>query len=152
MEKATVAAVILSDASQAAHQIERTLAACLHHKRPVYIEIPVDLVDQPCLPPETHPVVAAKLTNLEGLQEAVTEASELLAKAEYPVILAGVEFHRFDLQDKLLKLLETTGYPIATTMLGKSCISEMHPQFIGNYIECIYHLRGRRRELSQERL
>ena len=35
MEKATVAAVILSDASQAANQIDRTLAACLHHKRPV---------------------------------------------------------------------------------------------------------------------
>jgi TPP-dependent 2-oxoacid decarboxylase len=146
MEKATVAAVILSDASQAAHQIKRTLAACLHHKRPVYIEIPVDLVDQPCLPLETHPVVATKLTNLEGLQEAVAEAVELLAKAESPVILAGVEFHRFDLQDKLLKLLETTGYPIATTMLGKSCISEMHPQFIGNYIG------GLSREYIRERI
>jgi TPP-dependent 2-oxoacid decarboxylase len=134
MEKVTVAAVILSDASQAAYQIDRTLADCLHHKRPVYIEIPVDLVDQPCLPPKIHPVVAAKLTDPDVLQEAVTEAVELLAKAKSPVILAGVEFHRFDLEDKLLKLLGTTGYPIATTMLGKSCISEMHPQFIGNYI------------------
>jgi TPP-dependent 2-oxoacid decarboxylase len=134
MEKATVASVILSDASQAAYQIDRTLAACLHHKRPVYIEIPVDLVDRACITPENYPVVAAKLTNPDVLQEAVAEAVELLAKAKYPVILAGVEFHRFDLQDKLLKLLETTGYPIATTMLGKSCISEMHPQFIGNYI------------------
>lgn len=134
MEKATVAAVILSDASQAAYQIDRTLADCLHHKRPVYIEIPVDLVDQPCLPPAVHPVVAAKLTNPDVLQEAVAEAVGLLANAKSPVILAGVEFHRFDLEDKLLKLLETTGYPIATTMLGKSCISEMHPQFIGNYI------------------
>ena len=61
-------------------------------------------------------------------------AVELLGTAQHPVILAGVEFHRFDLEDKLLKLLEVTGYPIATTMLGKSCISEMHPQFIGNYI------------------
>jgi TPP-dependent 2-oxoacid decarboxylase len=134
MEKVTVASVILTDASQAASQIDRTLAACLHHKRPVYIELPVDLVNQPCIVPETHPVVAAKLTNSEALQEAVAEAVELLNQAKSPVILAGVEFHRFDLEDKLLKLLEATGYPIATTMLGKSCISEMHPQFIGNYI------------------
>jgi TPP-dependent 2-oxoacid decarboxylase len=134
MEKATVAAVILADASQAANQIDRTLAACLHHKRPVYIEIPVDLVNQPCIVPEVHPVVAAKLTNPDALQEAVAEAAELLNKAQSPVILAGVEFNRFDLEDKLLKLLEITGYPIATTMLGKSCISEMHPQFIGNYM------------------
>jgi TPP-dependent 2-oxoacid decarboxylase len=134
MEKVTVASTIVTDASQAASQIDRTLAACLHHKRPVYIELPVDLVNQPCIVPETHPVVAAKLTSSEALQEAVAEAVELLNQAQRPVILAGVEFHRFDLEDKLLKLLENTGYPIATTMLGKSCISEMHPQFIGNYI------------------
>jgi TPP-dependent 2-oxoacid decarboxylase len=146
MEKATVAAVILADASQAASQIDRTLAACLHHKRPVYIEIAVDVVHQPCIPPVTHPTVAAKLTNPGALQEAVAEAADLLNHAQRPVILAGVEFHRFDLEDKLLKLLEITGYPIATTMLGKSCISEMHPQFIGNY------LGGLSREYIRDRI
>ena len=146
MEKATVAAVILDDASQAADRIDRTLAACLHHKRPVYIEIPVDVVHQPCIVPTTYPAVAAKLTNSAALQEAVAEAADLLNKATNPVILAGVEFHRFDLEDKLLKLLEISGYPIATTMLGKSCISEMHPQFIGNY------MGGLSREYIRERI
>ena len=134
MEKVTVASEILSDASQAANQIDRALAACLQYKRPVYIEIPTDMVYQPCIEPATRPAAVAKLTNREALQEAVAEAVELLGTARRPVILAGVEFHRFDLEDKLLKLLKVTGYPIATTMLGKSCISEMHPQFIGNYI------------------
>lgn len=134
MEKATVASVILTNASQAANQIDQTLTACLHYKRPVYIEIPLDLVHQPCTIPETHPPLPSKLTNLDTLQEVVEEAVSLLEKAQRPVILAGVEFNRFQLQDKLLKLLENTGYPIATTMLGKSCITEMHPQFIGNYV------------------
>ena len=134
MEKATVAAVSLTDASQAANQIEQTLAACLHHKRPVYIEIPMDLVNQPC-PPATNMIQQpAKLTDENSLLEAVEEAVNLLEKAERPVILAGVEFNRFDLEDKLLTLLEKTGYPITTTLLGKSCISEIHPQFIGNYV------------------
>jgi TPP-dependent 2-oxoacid decarboxylase len=146
MEKVTVAAEILIDASQAANQIDRILAACLHHKRPVYIEIPVDLVNLPCIPPETRPPAVAKQTNRDALKEAVAEAVELLEKSQSPVILAGVEFHRFDLEDKLLKLLEITGYPIATTMLGKSCISEMHPQFIGNYIG------GLSREYIRERM
>lgn len=146
MEKATVAATILSDASQAASQIDRTLAACLHHKRPVYIEIPVDLVHQPCTPGDSFPAVASKLTDRDALQEAVAEAAELLNQAQSPVILAGVEFKRFDLEDKLLKLLETTGYPIATTMLGKSCIAEMHPQFIGTY------MGGLSREYVRDRL
>ncbi|WP_339406803.1 alpha-keto acid decarboxylase family protein [Nodularia sp. LEGE 04288] len=138
MEKITVAAVNLTKASQAASQIDQTLAACLHYKRPVYIEIPLDLVHQPCTLPETQLPSPFKLTNPEtlpeALEEAVEEAVDLLEKAQRPVILAGVEFNRFRLENKLLQLLETTGYPLATTMLGKSCISEMHPQFIGNYV------------------
>ncbi len=134
MEKATVAAVILNDATQAANQIEQTLAACLHHKRPVYIELPTDLVHQPCSPPTNLPLQQTKLTDQNALAEAVEEAASLLERAEKPVILAGVEFNRFDLEDKLIELLERTGYPITTTLLGKSCISEIHPQFIGNYV------------------
>ncbi|MCG6135821.1 MAG: thiamine pyrophosphate-dependent enzyme [Nostoc sp. LLA-1] len=138
MEKVTVASVILTNASQSASQIDQTLAACLHYKRPVYIEIPVDLVHQPCMLPETYPDSSFKLINPETLtaavEEAVEEAVNLLENAQRPVILAGVEFNRFHLQNQLLQLLKTTGYPLATTMLGKSCISEMHPQFIGNYV------------------
>lgn len=138
MEKITVAAVNLTQASQAATQIDQTLAACLHYKRPVYIEIPVDLVNQPCIIPEIQLPLSLKFTNPEtesaALEEAVEETVNLLEKAQRPVILAGVEFHRFGLENQLLQLLETTGYPLATTMLGKSCISEMHPQFIGNYV------------------
>lgn len=138
MEKITVAAVNLTSAIQAATQIDQTLAACLHYKRPVYIEIPVDLVEQPCTLPETPPAALFKLTNPEtlpaALEEAVEEAVDLLEAAHRPVILAGVEFNRFRLQNQLLQLLEVTGYPLATTILGKSCVAEMHPQFIGNYV------------------
>ncbi|MHC5541773.1 thiamine pyrophosphate-dependent enzyme, partial [Singulisphaera rosea] len=50
-----------------------------------------------------------------------------------PMILADVEIHRFGLQDDLLALAEQTGMPIATTILGKSVISEGHPLFAGVY-------------------
>ncbi|MBR8830649.1 MAG: Indole-3-pyruvate decarboxylase [Chroococcopsis gigantea SAG 12.99] len=134
MEKATVAAAILNNPAQAALQIDQILAACIHHKRPVYLEIPCDIVNQPCLIPESCIYISEKLTDKDALKEAVEEAVNLLDKSTKPVILAGVEFHRFNLQDKLLKLLEVTGYPLATTLLGKSCLSEMHPQFIGTYV------------------
>jgi indolepyruvate decarboxylase len=49
------------------------------------------------------------------------------------VILADVEVHRFGLQEELLTLAESTGMPIATTILGKSVISEAHPLFAGVY-------------------
>ncbi len=50
-----------------------------------------------------------------------------------PVILADVEVHRFGLQDELIALAEETGLPIASTILGKSVVSEAHPQFVGIY-------------------
>ncbi len=49
------------------------------------------------------------------------------------MILADVEIHRFGLQEELLRLAESTGMPIATTILGKSVISEAHPLFAGVY-------------------
>jgi indolepyruvate decarboxylase len=69
----------------------------------------------------------------EALREAIDEASALLQSARRPVILADVEIHRFQLQAELLELAESTGMPIATTILGKSVISEVHPLFAGVY-------------------
>ena len=65
--------------------------------------------------------------------EAANEATRLLKASRQPVILAGVEVHRFDLQDQLLALAEASEIPIATTLLGKSVIRETHPLCIGLY-------------------
>jgi indolepyruvate decarboxylase len=47
--------------------------------------------------------------------------------------MAGVEIHRFGLQEHLLKFLEASGFPFVTGILGKSVVSEDHPQFAGVY-------------------
>src|SRR5208282_5293356 len=44
-EKITVAAAVLDDPDTALARIDECLAACWQHKRPVYIELPRDLVD-----------------------------------------------------------------------------------------------------------
>jgi indolepyruvate decarboxylase len=63
----------------------------------------------------------------------VAEAVRRISAARRPVIIAGVEIHRFGLQDRLLALAEGAGIPIASTLLGKSVISERHPLFVGIY-------------------
>ena len=131
-EKLCVAATELVDPLTAFREIDRVLEAATHYKRPVYIEIPRDMVKVvPGAPYEyrrTEPV-----SDPEALAEAVAEATRWLNNCQKPVILAGVEIHRFGLQDELLNLAEGSRIPIAGTILGKSAVRETHPLYVGLY-------------------
>jgi indolepyruvate decarboxylase len=56
-----------------------------------------------------------------------------IAAAKKPVLIAGIELHRFGLQADALALAEVSGIPVAATMLAKSVVSETHPLYIGLY-------------------
>ena len=132
MEKLTVASTVLHDPVTAFAEIDWVLTAAQRYKRPVYIELPRDMLDVRQVMP--HRVQAGiPPSDPEALREALDEACRLLTQAERPMILADVEIHRFDLQDELLSLAEEARLPIATTILGKSVISEAHPLFAGVY-------------------
>ncbi len=72
-------------------------------------------------------------SDAQVLQEALHEAIDIINAAKKPVIIAGVELHRFGLQDILLRLLENTRIPVASTLLSKSVIRENHPRYLGVY-------------------
>lgn len=132
-EKMTVAAVVLDDPYTAEREMERAFAALLRYKRPIYLEVPRDLVHAP-LPASTHPTcVEAVPSDPATLEEAVAEIKAMLESAKRPVILAGAEVGRFGLQDELVHLVERLQIPIATTLLGKSVIREDHPLYVGVY-------------------
>ena len=136
-EKITVASTVLTSAEQAPDQIDKTIAACLRYKRPVYIEAPTDIVAKPCREPGEFKPDTAILSNRHALDEAADEAAAMLTRAKNPAILAGVEIHRLGLRDDLVALLDRTGYPYATTLLGKAVVPEQHPQFVGVYIAAL---------------
>lgn len=131
-EKLCVACADLTDATTAFREIDRVLDAVTRYKRPGYIELPRDMVK--VIPQVTHEFRKTEPTsNPEALHEAVAEASKLLTEAQRPLILAGVEIHRFGLQDQLIALAEKLQIPIAATILGKSVVSEKHPLYVGLY-------------------
>ena len=132
-EKITVAATILDDPLTAEREIDRTLAALAHYKRPVYLEIPRDLVNTPLTAPSRPRPPSEEESNPDALAEAVAEVRAMLSVAERPVVLAGAEVHRFGLQDELLRLVERMNAPVASTLLGKSVIREDHPLYLGVY-------------------
>lgn len=131
-EQLTVASTVLSDPQTAFQEIDRVLHAALRYKRPVYIELPRDLVFVPGNPnyktEEMH-----ERSDRKTLRAALAEAEEMINRARQPVILADVEVHRFGLQDQVLKLVKKTNIPVAATVLGKSVIGEQHPFYLGIY-------------------
>lgn len=132
-EKVTVASVILDDPLTAEREIDRALAALMRYKRPVYLEIPRDLVHAPITAPARPHADQGESSDPAALAEAVAEVREMLAAVKRPTLLVGAEVHRFHLQDAVSRLAERMNTPVASTLLGKSVIREDHPLFVGVY-------------------
>ncbi|MDA0835374.1 MAG: thiamine pyrophosphate-binding protein [Planctomycetota bacterium] len=131
-EKITIANAALEDPLTAFREIDRCLEAAVRYKRPVFLELPRDRVQTKALMPH-RPKVETMQSNADALKAALDEARKLIESAQKPVIVAGVEIHRFGLQEEVLKLAEKNQIAICTTLLGKSVVSEMHPLNLGVY-------------------
>jgi indolepyruvate decarboxylase len=130
-EKITAASTELVSAQSAPAEIDRVLSVCLSHQQPVYISIPSDVVMMPCQRPQAFLFPPDLGSDPYALGEAIAEALEMLDKAQKPVVIGDVELIRFKLQQDFAGFLDKTGFPYVTMMLGKSVLSEQHPQFIG---------------------
>ena len=131
-EKITIASASLDDPLTAFREIDRCLEACVRYKRPVYLELPRDRVESPSLY-DHEPAETVLQSNPDALAASLTEATERINRASRPVIIAGVEIHRFGLREQVLKLAESSNIPMAATLLGKSVVSEKHPLYLGVY-------------------
>ena len=131
-EEITLYTAILDETVTADVEIHRALDYAMTFKRPVYLEIPRDMVYADIEETEHRPP-PVKQTDPDTLAEAVAETLEMLDQAKSPVLMACVEVHRFGLQDKVLAIAQKLGIPVCSTMLGKSVFPEGHPQYIGVY-------------------
>lgn len=131
-ERICCASVVLNDPVIAFRQIDHAIAAARRYCKPVYIEIPRDIVTREGYPMPTS-AIEPFTSDDTALSEAVAETLELLEKAVSPIVIAGVELHRRGLQGALTELIERSGLPIAATLTGKSVMAERHPAYLGIY-------------------
>src|SRR5512138_1991746 len=89
-EQLTIASTVLGDPQTALQEIDRVLHAALRFKRPVYIELPRDMVFVPGIA-HHKPSPLHERSNPRTLQAALAEAEERINAARKPVILADVE-------------------------------------------------------------
>ena len=62
----------------------------------------------------------------------IKKASEILNNAKKPVFLIGGGVNISHAHSEMLKLVETTGVPVITTIMGKGAIPTTHDLYIGN--------------------
>lgn len=131
----TCCSVVLDDPNIVGFKINKALQKLKEHKRPIYIELPRDIADQPIASDVYEQGVFKNHTsNKKKLFESIEKAKNSLENSKNPVILAGVQLSRFNLGSKLAKFSEKNNIPICSTLLGKSVVEENHPLFRGVYI------------------
>lgn len=132
-ENVTCANTVLRDPARAGYEIDRVLEALKTHRRPVYIEIPRDMIDRPIAYALDQGIPKSNNSDEEVLQEVLSEIVDYINSSERPVILAGEEVARYGVTNQLKILAEKTNIPVATSLLGKGVFNERHPLSIGVY-------------------
>ena len=82
-EQLTVASTVLDDPQTACREIDRVFSAALRYKRPVYIELPRDMISVPANPSQ-QPQEAMRSSDANALQEALHEAIDIINAAKNP--------------------------------------------------------------------
>jgi indolepyruvate decarboxylase len=132
-QEVTEYAAILDDPRSAATHIRRAFEVATKASRPVYLEIPRDMVTADIDVPEVvdHVEMAA---DDDAVDEAAREIQGRLNAANRPVLIVGVEVHRFALRDQVIALAERLNAPVASSFLGRGVFPTRHPNFIGTYL------------------
>ncbi|MFM7136106.1 MAG: thiamine pyrophosphate-binding protein [Planctomycetota bacterium] len=93
-DKLCAASLEIVDPATAFRDIDFLLDTAHRLKRPVYLELPRDIVS--VVPDQIRPYVhPPRASDPEALAEAVKEAAARIAAAKRPVIIAGIELHRY---------------------------------------------------------
>lgn len=130
----TVAQVSLRDMSTAPCEIDRVLLQCLIDSRPVYIEVPMDVVgavvpsqglEKPIVLPQPlpHP------RNKDLLQNILSR----LYTSKKPLIIVDGESRPMGVLAAIEKLIQALGWPVWTTPFGKGLVDEELEIFQGVY-------------------
>jgi len=137
----TCAARLIEHPASAAEEIDAVVRAVWAERRPGYLEIHRDMVERPIAVPERllewNGRLPERRSDARKVREAAREVAARLNAARAPLIIAGIECHRYHLGRELLALVERTGAPCATTVLAKGAIPIDHPQHMGVYIGAI---------------
>ncbi|OJJ66364.1 hypothetical protein ASPBRDRAFT_48999 [Aspergillus brasiliensis CBS 101740] len=133
-EHLTIAQASLRDPRTAPAQIDEVLRQCLLHSRPVYIEVPMDMVHQYVSDERLALAVSTPEPVPTQIQDdVVARILERIYAAKQPVILVDGEIRPIGIVDEVQKIINATNWPTWTTNFGKGLVDGTRPNFHGIY-------------------
>ena len=132
----TAAQVCLTDGLGAAERIDWIIEQAMIHQRPVYLQIPDDMVQLsvPTANFDVKSVLSPSLGALEVDTDSVDKMLNRIHSAQKPLILVDGESRNMGVLDEVNEIINITGWPTWTTAFGKGLISEELPNVHGVYL------------------
>ncbi len=130
-EEITCDQIRLDDAKQAPGLIARALRNCLEQSRPVYIELPRDMVGVPADPVRRLPPTPI---DPNAIAECADEVLERLKAADAPALMVGVEIRRYGIEDKVAELARRLSLPAVTSFMGRGLLAHPDAPLAGTYM------------------
>src|SRR5215472_7327285 len=136
-QEVTCASRVITDPRDAARQLHEVACAVWAEQRPGYIEIHRDMVDREIevaeeLLEEGH--LRFHESDARRVEEAARETAAMFNASRRPVVIAGIEIHRYKATHELIELAEKMGAPVLTTVLGKGAFPMDHPLHMGVHV------------------
>lgn len=132
-EQVTAHARVLNQPLNAAAEIDEALAVCLSQRKPVYLEIPQDVLSHRCSPPEEREFSRGITSDKAEVARAVGLLACRIIEGKRTVILAGHEIQGARIEAAVTRLISEAGIPFASMFVGKADFLEQHPNCIGAY-------------------
>jgi thiamine pyrophosphate-dependent acetolactate synthase large subunit-like protein len=98
--------------------------------RPVYLEIPIDVMAEEIALPDVGPAPAPTLPSIEA---EIQDAAELIVKSQRVMIFAGGGTNHPDAAALVAQLAEELGAPVVTSLMGKGTVPADHPYSVGAF-------------------
>ena len=134
----TCAATVIDNPATAADEIDAVVQCMWTHRRPGYLEIHRDMVERTIDVPERiidwNGRLPAPRSDPAKLEEAARETAARLDAARAPLIIVGIECHRYRMNRAVVRLVERIGAPCVTTVLAKGAVPMDHPLYMGVFI------------------
>jgi acetolactate synthase-1/2/3 large subunit len=100
-------------------------------KGPVYLSLPREVLCEPCPPAELDTPITMRAASVVASSDQITEAAELLAGAERPLIIAQRGAGSVAGYDALAHIAEQWSIPVCQYWAVANAISADHPMYVG---------------------